>query len=34
MFNVRTGEPAEEPAEIALKTWPVQIVDDRIMITI
>ncbi|HPQ96996.1 MAG: non-heme iron oxygenase ferredoxin subunit [Thiothrix sp.] len=34
MFNVRTGEPAAEPAETALKTWPVRIVGERIMIAV
>ncbi|HHC73827.1 MAG TPA: non-heme iron oxygenase ferredoxin subunit [Thiothrix sp.] len=33
-FNVKTGEPAEEPAEIPLKTYPVIIKDNVILIEV
>jgi len=33
-FNVKTGQPAEEPAEIPLKTYPVIIQNNMIFIDI
>jgi len=32
MFNVKTGEAAVEPAEIALQTYDVTIDGDRILV--
>lgn len=32
MFNVRTGAATVEPAEIALNTYPVRIVGERILV--
>ena len=31
-FNVRTGEALEEPAEHALRTYPVQLQGDRVLV--
>ena len=33
-FNVRTGEPREEPATVALRTYPVRIEGDAVMVKI
>ena len=33
-FNVRTGEALEEPAEAALRTYPVRLEGERILIDI
>lgn len=33
-FNVRTGEPVSEPADIPLQTYPVSIDNGRILITL
>lgn len=33
-FNVRTGQPREEPAEIPLKTYPVRIDGDAVLVQI
>lgn len=33
-FSVKTGEPLAEPAEIPLQTYPVAIVDGRILVTV
>jgi 3-phenylpropionate/trans-cinnamate dioxygenase ferredoxin subunit len=32
-FSVKTGEALAEPAEIALQTYPVSLIDGRIVIT-
>lgn len=33
-FNVRTGEPQEEPAEIPLQTYPVKIDGDAVLVAV
>lgn len=33
-FSVKTGQPVEEPAEIPLQTYPLQIEDERIIVTV
>ncbi|MBJ6611098.1 MAG: non-heme iron oxygenase ferredoxin subunit [Candidatus Thiothrix moscowensis] len=33
-FNVKTGEPVAEPADVPLQTYPVSLVDGRILITL
>lgn len=33
-FNVRTGEPQEEPARVALRTYPVRIEGEDILVGI
>lgn len=33
-FNVRTGEPQEEPARVSLRTYPVRIDGDDILVKI
>lgn len=33
-FNVRTGEPQEEPAEVALRTYPVKVEGDSVLVAI
>lgn len=33
-FNVKTGEPMAEPADIPLQTYPVSIENGRILITV
>lgn len=33
-FNVKTGEPAEEPAEVALNTYTVRIDGDAILVDV
>ena len=33
-FNVRTGEPLEEPAEVPLRTYPVKIQDGNVYVAL
>ncbi len=33
-FSVKTGEPMAEPAEIPLKTYPVSLENQRIIVTV